>query len=303
MKAVRYTRYGAPEVLRVEEVETPAPGANELLVKVQAATVSAGDLRMRAFKVPAAQWIFARLFLGILGPRRQIPGMELAGIVESVGPGVTRFSPGDAVVASTLGAGFGGNAEYKVLPEKAIVAHKPAAVSFDAAAALPIGAATALSVLRTAQIQPDHQVLIYGASGSVGTFAVQIAAHMGAEVTGVCSTANVELVRSLGAAHVLDYTAPGFALADSAYEVVFDTVAKLPKTQAQQALKPSGIYLDMYFTRKETVEELEAVCALAESGHLRTVIDRTYPLEQIVEAHRYADLGHKKGNVILSVAP
>ncbi len=306
MKAVVYTHYGPPEVLRIVEIAKPVPKDNEVLVKVHATTVTVGDTRMRSFTVPRGQWLPARLYLGIRKPKRQVLGMELAGEVEAVGKDVTRFRPGDAVFASTFEVGWGGYAEYKCLPEDGLLAIKPANLTFGEAAAAVGGGMTALRCLEQGRIQPGQQVLIYGASGAVGTNAVQIASrHLGAQVTGVCSTANLELVRSLGAVRVIDYTRDDFTGDGPIYDVVFDAVAKVAPSHAKKALKNTGIYLNAHkhsdAPAKARGAALLAVKELIEAGKLRPVIDRAYPLEQIVEAHRYVDGGHKRGNVVITV--
>jgi NADPH:quinone reductase-like Zn-dependent oxidoreductase len=308
MRAVVYTKYGPPEVLHLTELAKPVPKANEVLIKVHATTVTVGDTRMRSFTVPRGQWLFARLYLGIRQPKRPILGMELAGEVEAVGKEVTRFRPGDAVFASTFEVGFGGYAEYKCLAEDGLLALKPVTLSYGEAAASVGGGVTALRCLRRANIQPGQQVLVYGASGAVGTNAVQLAHNLlGAEVTGVCSTANLDLVRSLGAAHVVDYTRQDFTQQGRFYDVVFDAVARFPAAQARKAVKPGGAYLNVHrdahaqrdFTPLQQLLELKE---LLDAGKLKPVIDRVYPLEQIVEAHRYVDGGHKRGNVVITVA-
>ncbi len=306
MKAVVYTQYGSPDVLRVEEIAKPTPGDNEVLVKVRATTVTVGDSRMRSFTVPRGQWLFARLYLGIWKPRRAILGMELAGEIEAVGKQVTRFKVGDQVIASTFSVRFGGHAEYKCMPEDGLLAIKPANLTYEEAAAAVGGGMTALRCLDKARIQPGQKVLIYGASGAVGTNAVQIAKHhYGALVTGVCSTANLELVTSLGADTVVDYTREDFTQRGETYDVVFDAVAKFPTAQAKKVLKPGGVYLNVHADSGggEHRQELIALKELLEAGKLKPVIDRCYPLEQITEAHRYVDQGHKKGNVAITVAP
>lgn len=308
MKVVVYERYGPPEVLRLVEIAKPTPKDNEVLVRVRATTVTKGDVRMRSFTVPRAQWIPARLYLGIRGPRRPILGMELAGDIEAVGSNVTRFKVGDPVFASTFEVSFGGYAEYKCMPEDGQIALKPDQVSYGEAAAVVGGGMTALRCLKKANIQPGQTVLIYGASGAVGTNAVQLAHHWGAVVTGVCSTANLDLVRGLGADQVIDYTREDFTQHGDTYDVIFDAVAKFPPARAKKALKPAGIYLNVHKDSDERGgrsvrnEALLALKDLLEAGTLKTVIDRTYPLEQIVEAHRYVDQGHKKGNVVITVA-
>ena len=302
MKAIVATSYGLPEVLQLREVEKPAPKENEILIKVRATTVTAGDCRMRSFNVPPLFWLPARISLGFTKPRQPVFGMELAGDVEAVGKDVTRFKAGDTVFASTLTENYGAYAAYKCLPEQAMVAIKPANMRYEEAAAVPIGATTALRLLRKGNIQRGQKVLIYGASGSVGTYAVQLARFFGAEVTGVCSTANVEMVRSLGADHVVDYTREDFASSAARYDTIFDTVAKAPKAKASKALTPGGAFVTMArLDSKEDMANLTFVRDLIEAGEIRAVLDRCYPLESMVEAHRYVDAGHKKGNVVITI--
>jgi NADPH:quinone reductase-like Zn-dependent oxidoreductase len=307
MKAVVYTQYGPPEVLRLEDVEKPAPRDGEVLIKVHATTVTIGDTIMRSLKLPSVpgwQKLMSRFYLGIRKPKRPVLGMELAGEVESVGKKVTRFKLGDAVLASTSAVDFGGYAEYKCLPENGVIALKPARLTYEEAAALPGAGMTAWRCLQKGHILPGQKILIYGASGAVGTYAVQIAGrHFGADVTGVCSGANLELVKSLGASRVIDYTREDFTQGGATYDVVFDAVGKLKPEQGKKALKRTGIYLNVLKDsgRGEKPEHLPVLNELVEAGKVRPAIDRVYPLSQIVEAHRYVEKGHKKGNVAITV--
>jgi NADPH:quinone reductase-like Zn-dependent oxidoreductase len=306
MKAIVYTQFGPPEVLRLTEMAKPAPRDNEVLVKVRATTVTIGDSIMRSLNLPVHGWqkLMARLFLGIRHPKRPILGMELAGDVEAIGKGVTRFNVGDLVFASTLGVNFGGYAEYKCFPQDGMIAIKPINLTYEEAAAAVGAGMTALRCLRKANISRGQTALIYGASGAVGTCAVQLAKqHFEAEVTGVCSTSNLELVKSLGADQVIDYTKEDFTRSGQVYDVVFDAVGKTTPAQCQKLLKQTGRYLNVHKDSGsgEKLEDLLAVKELIEAGKFKPVIDRCYPLEQIVEAHRYVDTGHKKGNVVITV--
>jgi NADPH:quinone reductase-like Zn-dependent oxidoreductase len=302
MKAIVATEYGAPEVLQLKDVEKPTPKNNEILIKIHATTVTAGDFRMRSFTVPPLFWLPARITLGFTKPKHPIYGMELAGEVETVGKDVTRFNAGDQVFASTLTENFGAYAEYKCMREQAMVAKKPANMTYEEAAAVPIGATTAFRLLRKGNIQRGERVLIYGASGSVGTYAIQLASFFGAEVTGVCSTGNLDMVRSLGADHVIDYTKEDFSTREERYDVIFDTVGKFPKSNYSKILTPNGTYVTIArLDSKESMENLVFIRELIEAGEINAVIDRCYPLEQIVEAHRYVDTGHKRGNVVITV--
>lgn len=308
MKAIVYEKYGPPEVLELKSVDRPLPKANEVLIKVQATTVHRGDTRMRSLDIPGPGWqrFLARIMLGVRKPRRAILGMELAGVIEGVGRDVTRFKSGDEVFASTLWSGFGAYAEYKCMAEDGVLAFKPANMSFEQAAVIPSGGITALGIIKMANIQPGQSVLIYGASGSVGSFAVQLANSFGAEVTGVCSTANIDLVKSLGVDKVIDYTRQDFTLSGETYDVIFDAVDLYPGDY-KQSLKESGIYLNVdkssdKIKKNEVIDLLDELKTLIEAGALKAVIDRRYPMEQIVEAHRYVDKGHKKGNVVITVA-
>ncbi len=301
MKAVICPKYGSPDVLQLIQIAKPTPKDNEVLVKVHATTVTVGDVRMRGFNVPLQFWIPSRLYLGITKPRRSILGMEVAGEVEAVGSAVTRFKVGDAVMASTFTTNFGGYAEYKCMPEDGVLAIVPASMTYEEAVALPIGGQTALRFLHAANLRAGMNVLIYGASGSVGTYAVQIAKAFGAEVTGVCSTANLDMVKALGADRVIDYTREDFTAGGARYDIVFDAVGKTSKAKSQTVLAPNGTFVSVMGDAKEQVEDLLELVKLVEAGKLKSVIDRCYPLEQIVEAHRYVDQGHKKGNVVIVV--
>lgn len=306
MKAVVYHAYGPAHVLQLAEVEKPAPRDNEVLVNVHATTVTIGDTIMRSLNIPGPRWqrLVARLYLGLRTPKRTILGMELAGDIEVVGKHVTRFKPGDPVFASTFGVNFGGYAEYKCLPEHGVLALKPANLTYEEAAAVPGAGMTALHCLKKGNIQPRQNVLIYGASGAVGTNAVQLVSqHFGAEVTGVCSTANLELVASLGAVTVIDYTREDFTQRGETYDVVFDAVGKLSPAQAKKARKQAGTYVNVLADSHgaDKVEHLHLLKDLIEAGTVKPVIDRVYPLEQIIAAHRYVEHGHKRGNVVITV--
>ena len=324
MKAIVYTKYGPPDVLHLEEVEKNAPKDNEVLIKVYATTVTTGDVNARGFVfIPRGFGLISRLVFGLGKPKKTILGVEFAGEIEATGKDVTLFQKGDQVFGID-GAGLGAYAEYKCMPETGGLAIKPAKLTYEQAAVIPNGALTALSFLRNlGNIQRGQKILINGASGSVGSAAIQIAKYFGAEVTGVCSAANMELVKSLGADQVIDYTRQDFTKSDETYDIIFDTVGKTSFSGCKNALKQKGLYLagagglrefgQMAWTSMtggkkviagvstERKEDLVFIKELAEAGKIKPVIDRHYPLEQTADAHRYVDNGHKKGNVVITV--
>ncbi len=304
MKAIVCTKYGPPEVLQLQEVEKPPPRNNEVGIKIFATAVTSSDCLIRGSKVPLRLWLPMRLVIGFTKPRNPILGMVLAGEVESVGTEVTRFQKGNQVYAFNIRCGT--YAEYTCLPENSALAFKPFNVTYEEAAAVPFGGLVALHFLRKSQIQSGQKVLIYGASGAVGTAAVQLARYFGAEVTGVCSTTNVNLVKSLGAEKVIDYTQEEVTTGGERYDCIFDAVGKRKnsplKVQCHQALTPNGKYLSVDDgSPKLRSDDLHFLTELIEAGQMKAVIDRCYPLEHVVEAHRYVEQGHKKGNVVITV--
>jgi NADPH:quinone reductase-like Zn-dependent oxidoreductase len=326
VKAILHTQYGAPDLLQLKEVDQPAPKDNEVLIAIHATTVSTGDCNVRNFTfVTKSMLPIAKLMFGIRKPwKARVLGTELAGEVERAGKDVTRFKTGDRVVAST-GAAGGGHAQYACLPETGAVAIKPDSLSWEQAVAIPFGANTALYFLRDlGKIRAGQDLLIIGASGAIGSAGVQLAKHFGVKVTGVCSGANVDLVTALGADSVIDYTREDFTKSANTYDLIFDVVGATTFDRCRRSLKPNGVFLQNIMELSDIVwvlwtsitggkkikggvaignmANMGLITALAAAGKLKPVIDRSYPLEQIAEAFKYVEQGHKKGNVVITVA-
>ncbi len=302
MKAMVCTKYGKPDVLQLQEVEKPIPKENEILIKIHATTVTSGDCRVRSFNSPLLLWLPMRIVLGLRKPRKSILGVELSGEVEEVGKNVTRFKKGERLFAMT-GMKFGGYAEYICLPEKGTIAVKPENVTYEEAASISFGGTTALHFFRKGNIQAGQKVLIYGASGAVGTAAVQLANYYGAEVTGVCSAKNSELVKSLGADRVIDYQNEDFTEKQERYDLIFDAVGKITKNQCKEALALNGRFVSVegQGIAKVQTKDLLLLKKLMEEGQIQSVIDRCYSLEQIPKAHEYVEAGHKIGSVVVTL--
>jgi NADPH:quinone reductase-like Zn-dependent oxidoreductase len=328
MKAIVFTEYGPPDVLHLQDVPKPSPKENEVLVRVYATPVNYGDLTARnfassQFNMPAPLYLPARMVFGWSKPRTNVLGSELAGRVEAVGATVTRFQPGDQVFAY-VGMKMGANAEYLCIAETGMIAPKPANLTYAEAATLPYGAIMASSLLRKADIQPGQRVLIQGASGGIGSMAVQLAKHLGAEVTGVCSTPGLDVVRSLGADKVVDYTQEDYAQNGETYDLIFDVLGRGSFARLKSSLTPNGTYLLASFKLKAVLQMLwtavtrsqqKVICAfaeektqnlvlikeLAEAGKIKAIVDRCFPLEQTAEAHRYVEAGRKKGHVVITI--
>lgn len=297
MKAAYLPRPGGAEVLEIRDIEKPAPQANEVLVRIRVSTVTRGDVALR--RIPRVIWPVLRVGMGL--KRMHVLGHEFAGDVEAVGSAVTAFRSGDSVFGTITGLAFGSNAEYVCVPDDGPLALRPANATFDEAAALPTGAMTALWLLQKANTERGKSVLVYGASGSVGSAAVQLAAHFGAAVTAVCSTSNVDLAKSLGADRVVDYTRDDMADGAETYDIILDAVGKMPR-HGQRALKPGGTRISVKTRTKARPEDLQFLRCLLELRAIVPVIDRRYSLDDIRDAHRYVEAGHKRGNVVIEVA-
>ena len=323
MQAAIYTTYGPPEVVTLAEVSTPAPKAGEVLIRICATTVSTGDWRARGLVMPAGFGLLGRLIFGLFGPRQRILGTELAGEIVATGRNVTRFRTGDQVIAFP-GAAFGCHAEYRTMPETGLIVRKPANLSWEEAAALSFGGTTALSFLKAkGGIRRGDKVLVVGASGCIGTAAVQLAKHFGASVTGVCSTANLDLVRKIGADRVINYTAEDFTATGDSYDILLDATGTAPYARIARLLKPGGRHLDLLGSlgqvlglggpprasghksiagvARARLEDLQLLADLAATGACKPVIDRSFPLENVAEAHAHVERGHKRGSVVLTV--
>ena len=305
MKAVIYTKYGPPSVLKLVDIEKPQPKHNEVLVKIYAATVTSGDARLRSSDFPPVAWFFVRLLYGLFKPKKEILGHEFSGIIEAVGKDVTKYYVGDEVIGTPTMLNTGTYAGYICIPEerkKGVLALKPKNLGFNEAAALPVGGMTALYLLKKAKLSKGQQVLVFGASGSVGSFAVQIAKAHDATVVAVCSGANIDMVKSLGADTAVDYKNQDYSLLEQKFDIVFDAVGKTSKAKARRILKTGGYYVSVKALTSPAQEHLEELCELAEEGKIRPFIDRIFPLADTAEAHEYVDKGRKKGNVVIQVA-
>ncbi len=304
MKAVLYTKYGPPEVLTATEIDKPTPKDDEILVKIHAATVTSGDVRLRGSDFPPLFWLPARLIFGLFKPKKKILGHELAGIIEDIGEKVTKFKIGDAVFGTTTMLNTGSYAEYICLPQKwksGVVELKPNNLTFQEAAALPVGAMTAMYLLEKANVKNGQNVLVYGASGSVGSYAVQIAHQKGAAVTGVCSTSNFEMVTSLGVTRLIDYKKEDYSESNEKFDIIFDAVGKTTKSTAKKVLKNGGRFVSVKMLTKEKDEHLTLIKDMAEEGKLKPFIDKTFRLDELIEAHKYVETGRKRGNVIIDI--
>ncbi len=308
LKVMVTTKYGPSDVLQIMEREKPNPNENEVLVKIHVTTVSVGDVKMRGLiDLSSGQKLAARMYLGWSKPKKDVLGMEAAGEVEEIGPEVTKFTVGDRVFASTFWDGLGGYAQYKCFPEGSMIATIPDSISYEQAVPVLGGGLTAAKVLKKGNIQPGDKVLIYGASGNVGTYAVQIAKHFGAEVTGICSTRNIELVKELGADFAIDYTEEDFTQSSKKYDIIFDAVDKIESSKRKVSLNETGVYLNVSKDSgsggkaSDHIELLTFLRDLMAAGKLKSVIDKTYSFNQIPQAHEYVQTGRKRGSIVVTI--
>lgn len=304
MKAAVYNEYGPPNVLELKELEKPQPNDDEILIKIYAATVTSGDVRLRASDFPPLFWLPARLIFGLFKPKKKILGHELAGVIEGKGKNITKFNIGDSVFGTTTMLNTGSYAEYICLPQEwkhGVISLKPVNLNFKEAAALPIGGMTAMYLLEKANIKAGQKILVYGASGSVGSYAVQLAKQQGTFVVAVCSSPNFDMVKSLGADGLIDYKKEDYSLLQDKFDIVFDAVGKTTKAKAKKVLNNEGVFISVKMLTTEKSEHLKRIKELAEKEKLTPFIDRCFPLNEIVNAHEYVDKGHKKGNVVIEI--
>ncbi len=304
MKAVIYKKYGPPDVLTLVEMEKPQPKDNEMLVKIQATTVTSGDVRLRSSNFPPVAWLFVRLMFGLFKPKKEILGHEFSGIVEAIGKDLTKYKIGDEIIATPTMLKTGSYAEYICIPEerkKGVLGLKPKNLSFREAAALPVGGMTALFLLDKAKLRKRQQVLIYGASGSVGSYAIQIAKAKGATVVAVCSSANFDMVKSLGVDRVIDYRKEDYSLLADRFDIVFDAVGKTSKSKAKKVLKEAGSFVSVQSLTSPTQAHLDKLMELVEKQQIKPYIDKSFSLSEMVAAHEYVEQGRKRGNVVVEM--
>lgn len=304
MKAVIYKEYGSPNVLKLVDIEKPQPKDNEVLVKICATTVTSGDVRLRSSNFPPVAWLFVRLMFGLFKPKKEILGHEFSGIVEAVGKAVTRYKVGDEIFATPTMLKTGSYAEYICIPQdrkKGVLGLKPQNLSFKEAAALPVGGMTALFLLQKAKLNKGQKVLIYGASGSVGSYAVQIAKAQEATVAAVCSSSNFDMVKSLGADSAIDYKKEDYSSLHNKYDIVFDAVGKTSKSKAKKVLKKGGRFVSVVALTNPAQEHLNELKELAENQKVKPFIDKSFPFSEIIAAHEYVDKGRKKGNIVIEI--
>ncbi|UII81646.1 NAD(P)-dependent alcohol dehydrogenase [Flagellimonas sp. CMM7] len=304
MKAAVYNEYGPPTVLELTELEKPQPNDDEILIKIYAATVTSGDVRLRGSDFPPLFWLPARLIFGLFKPKKKILGHELAGVIEGKGKNITKFNIGDSVFGTTTMLNTGSYAEYICVPQEwkhGVISLKPVNLNFKEAAALPIGGMTAMYLLEKANIKAGQKILVYGASGSVGSYAVQLAKQQGTFVMAICSSSNFDMVKSLGADSSIDYKKEDYSLLEDKFDIVFDAVGKTTKARAKKVLNNEGVFVSVKMLTTEKSEHLKRIKELAEKEKLIPFIDRCFPLNEIVSAHEYVDKGHKKGNVVIEI--